>query len=108
MKRYFAPGIVVAAALAFVFPASASGISVELDCAAAYIGSPEWEKAQSMSTSKKAIAKHAAIEKCVREMMAYLDGQKNNPEPDDCIPAPPADRKAYRHWLISELERLEQ
>lgn len=68
------PVLVITAAVAQIAPADAFNLDVRSECEYAWIGSPEWSAANRKSASEKAIAKHDAIENCIRELTANMEG----------------------------------
>ena len=98
-----------------VFPVTAFALDVRMECRSAWLGSPEHIASMSKSASEQAIAKHDAIEKCVREMTAHVEGGNSDPTqvlqqtpsgslaaPEDGIPEPAADADPRLHdqsWI---------
>lgn len=69
---------ILVAALMAVAPVTAFALDVRSECRIAWIGSPEYFDTMSKSASEQAIAKHDAIEKCVQEMMAHMEGSTDS------------------------------
>ena len=80
------PALVIVVAVAQIAPADAFNLGVRSECESAWFGSPEWLAANRKSASEKAIAKHDAIEKCVREMTAHMEG---NTDPGQALQQKP-------------------
>lgn len=92
-------GALVAALMA-VFPVTAFPLDVRMECRSAWLGSPEHLDSMSKSASEQAIAKHDAIEKCVREMTAHME--RGNTDPTQALQQTPSGSLAAPEDGISE------